>query len=62
MAVGELCHGAQFHNLENEPVIGLATAQNLDIDLHLGRRDGCCTLEARLFLPYPLEKVFPFYT
>ncbi len=40
---------------------GSASSQNLDFDLQLGRRDGWCTVEARLFLPHPLEKVFPFF-
>jgi len=42
-------------------VIGSATSQNRDFDLQLGRRDGWCTVEARLFLPHLLEKVFPFF-
>ncbi len=39
----------------------LATAQDPDIDLQLGRRNGWSTVEARLFLPYPLQKVFHFF-
>ncbi len=35
--------------------------QNLAFDLRLSRRDGWCTAESRLFLPHPLEKVFPFF-
>jgi ligand-binding SRPBCC domain-containing protein len=38
-----------------------AASQNLAFDLKLGRRNGCCTVEARLFLPHPLEKVFAFF-
>ncbi len=40
---------------------GSASSQNLDFDLQLGRRDGWCTVEARLFLPHPLEKVFSLF-
>ncbi len=40
---------------------GAATSQNLAFDLQLGRKDGCCTVEARLFLPHPLETVFSFF-
>jgi len=42
-------------------VSGIATAQNLALDLQLGRRNGWSTVEAQLFLPHPLEKVFPFF-
>lgn len=39
----------------------LATAQDPSFDLQLGRKDGWCTVEVRLFLPHPLETVFPFF-
>ncbi len=40
---------------------GLVTAQGSALDLQLGRKEGWCTVEARLYLPHPLETVFPFF-
>jgi ligand-binding SRPBCC domain-containing protein len=59
--LGELCHRAQFYDLENEPMNACETASGTTGDLRLGRRDGLFTLETRLFLPRPLEIVFPFF-
>ncbi len=38
-----------------------APAEDQGIDVQQGRREGWCTLEARLFLPHPLDTVFPFF-
>jgi hypothetical protein len=37
------------------------TASDKAAGLRLGRQDGLFTVEARLFLPRPLEIVFPFF-
>jgi len=37
------------------------TASGRAAGLRLGRKDGLFTLETRLFLPHPLETVFPFF-
>lgn len=39
----------------------LATGENPALDLQLGRKGGWGTVEARLFLPHPLETLFPFF-
>jgi ligand-binding SRPBCC domain-containing protein len=38
------------------------TASDTTGGLRLGRKDGLITLETRLFLPRPLEIVFPFFS
>jgi ligand-binding SRPBCC domain-containing protein len=37
------------------------TAGNQASGIRLGRQDGLCTIETLLFLPQPLEAVFPFF-
>jgi hypothetical protein len=48
-------------DLENEPMNACETALDTAGGLRLDRRDGLFTLETRLFLPRPLETVFPFF-
>jgi ligand-binding SRPBCC domain-containing protein len=59
--MGGLCHCAQLHDLEIEPVSVHETAGNQAAAIRLGRKDRCFTVETRLFLPRPLEMVFPFF-
>jgi len=60
--MGELCHGAQLHNLEIKPVKVYDRTGNDDAGVRLGRESGLFTVETRLFLPRPLEFVFPFFS
>ena len=60
LAMGELCHGAEFYHLEAEPMIANAPILNNSTDIRMGRKDGFYTAETCLFLPRPLEVVFPF--
>jgi ligand-binding SRPBCC domain-containing protein len=59
--MGEFRHRAQLYDLENEPMNACETASGAAGGLRLGRRDGLSALETRLFLPRPLEIVFPFF-
>jgi ligand-binding SRPBCC domain-containing protein len=59
--LGEFRNGAELCNLENEPMNVCRTASGTPGDLRFGRKDGLFTVETRLFLPRPLEIVFPFF-
>jgi ligand-binding SRPBCC domain-containing protein len=59
--LGELCHRPQLYDLEDESMNACETASGMGSCLRLGRKDGLFTVEARLFLPRPLEIVFPFF-
>jgi ligand-binding SRPBCC domain-containing protein len=59
--MGEFRHRAQLYDLETKPMNVCETASGSAGGLCLGRRDGLTTLKMRLFLPRPLEIVFPFF-
>jgi ligand-binding SRPBCC domain-containing protein len=61
LAVGEFCHGVKFYHLEDEPMIANAPILNQSTGIRMGRKGGLYTVETCLFLPRPLEVVFPFF-
>jgi ligand-binding SRPBCC domain-containing protein len=59
--VGEFRRCTELCDLEAEPVSSWKTASVKSEHIRLGREGGLSTVTTRLFLPRPLETVFPFF-